>query len=189
MRGLQQEQFRHDERFHREIARLSVHARLNHMALHFCKYTGQLASVCASGDAALRQQTVTDSFIISLCTANTLNLDIGNRIAPSLGSTATIKDIGIHLHEASRDNADKNDNWLFLRHAIYAAQLARACEKIDHLEAFDFRKEIEQAVAKLCETVLIFAANNNIDLIGSVRARRSEVRARANFVNGLTEIA
>ena len=41
--ALQIAQLKHDEFYHREIARLTVHARLNHMALHLCKYVGQLA--------------------------------------------------------------------------------------------------------------------------------------------------
>ena len=32
--ALQVAQLKHDEYYHREIARLTVHARLNHMALH-----------------------------------------------------------------------------------------------------------------------------------------------------------
>ena len=44
---LQLEQFEHDEKYHREIARLTTHHRLNHMALHFAKYTGQLADAGA----------------------------------------------------------------------------------------------------------------------------------------------
>ena len=35
MLDLQREQFEHDERFHREIARLDLGTRLKHMALHF----------------------------------------------------------------------------------------------------------------------------------------------------------
>jgi hypothetical protein len=87
MLGLQREQFEHDERFHREIVRLNIHARLNHMALHFCKYTGQFATVRASGDPELRMKTITDSFIISLCSANALNFNLKN----SAGS-------GVHCH-------------------------------------------------------------------------------------------
>src|SRR6516225_9232705 len=77
MLGLQQEQFQHDERFHREITRLSLAARVKHMALHFCKYTGQLATVLQDPEnAALRSRTITDSFIISLCSANALNFSL-----------------------------------------------------------------------------------------------------------------
>ena len=43
---LQLEQFRHDEIYHREISRLTVHQRLNHTALHFSKYAGQIAEIC-----------------------------------------------------------------------------------------------------------------------------------------------
>jgi hypothetical protein len=86
MLDLQREQFAHDECFHREIARLSIAARLKHMALHFCKYTGQFATVLQNREsAALRIRTITDSFIISLCSANSLNFDLSKHIAPQLG--------------------------------------------------------------------------------------------------------
>jgi hypothetical protein len=140
MLDLQREQFEHDERFHREIARLNVHARLNHMALHFCKYTGQFATVCASSDAKLRARTITDSFIISLCSANTLNFNLGEHVAPNLGISSTIRDIGIYLAETVDRSAKKDDSWLFSAHAMQAGKMARACEKIDHLEAFPFRE-------------------------------------------------
>ncbi|OYX08821.1 MAG: hypothetical protein B7Z08_07525 [Sphingomonadales bacterium 32-68-7] len=35
-------QFEHDEKYHREISRLTVQDRLRHMALHFAKYAGRL---------------------------------------------------------------------------------------------------------------------------------------------------
>jgi hypothetical protein len=36
--ALQISQLEHDEFFHKEITRLNVHQRLNHMVLHFAKY-------------------------------------------------------------------------------------------------------------------------------------------------------
>ena len=98
MLDLQREQFAHDERFHREIARLSTGARLKHMALHFCKYTGQFATVLRNPEfVALRVRTITNSFIISLCSANSLNFDLSKQIATQLGHAATLRDLGLHL--------------------------------------------------------------------------------------------
>jgi hypothetical protein len=92
MLDLQREQFAHDERFHREIVRLSTETRLKHMALHFCKYTGQFATVLQNSDtAALRFRTITDSFIISLCSANALNFNLSEHIAPQIEGAATLR--------------------------------------------------------------------------------------------------
>jgi hypothetical protein len=176
MLDLQREQFEHDERFHREIARLSVHARLNHMALHFCKYTGQFAAVCVSGDGKLRERTIIDSFIISLCSANALNFNLGEYIAPNLKVSSTIGDIGIYLTETLDQSVRKDDKWLFSAHAIQAGRMARACEKIDHLESFPFREESCDAVLGLCQIALIAASVYGIELHKAVHARRQQIR-------------
>jgi hypothetical protein len=186
MLDLQREQFEHDERFHREITRLSVHARLNHMALHFCKYTGQLAAVCVSGDAALRLRTLTDSFIIALSSANILSMNLSEHIAPNLGYAATPHDIGLHLAGLIQQTAKIDDHWLLVTHAVNAGKMARACEKVDHLEAFPFREELREAVLKLCQTALAGASANNIDLFSAVQERRKEIRARSPFVSALS---
>jgi hypothetical protein len=175
MLDLQREQFEHDERFHRDIARLSLHARLNHMALHFSKYTGQFALACGSNDSLLRSRTITDSFIISLCSANALNFSLNEHVAPDLGSTATLRDIGAHL-ASTLYQPDKSNYWLFAAHAVQAGRMARACEKIDHLEGFPFREELSTAVLGLCQ--LMIAASNiyDIELYSAVRERRRSIR-------------
>src|ERR1700692_2758213 len=70
---LEVEQHHHDETYHREIARLSLHHRLNHMALHFSKYVGKLA---AARDSAAMTSTFVDTFIIAMSTANILNVKL-----------------------------------------------------------------------------------------------------------------
>jgi hypothetical protein len=183
MLGLQREQFEHDERFHREIVRLNIHARMNHMALHFCKYTGQFATVRASGDPELRMKTITDSFIISLCSANALNFNLSEKIAPDLESSATFRDIGPHLVGQLCPTTRLDDGWLLVAHAVHAGEMARACEKIDHLESFPFREDLQKSVLKLCQIALMAASANNIDLLSSVHRRRCEMRTRNPLIS------
>lgn len=185
MLDLQREQFEHDERFHKEILRLNIHARLNHMALHFCKYTGQFAAVCASGDAELRSRTIIDSFIISLCSANVLNLNLTEYVAPALGLTATFRDIGLHLANRLYPEARLDDSWLLLTHAIHSGKMAKACEKIDHLEAFPFRDELNDSVIKICQIAIVAAIANNIDILSSIRGRRTSIRQRNSFLSAI----
>jgi hypothetical protein len=180
---LQREQFEHDERFHREISRLPIHARLNHMALHFCKYTGQLATLIRSKDDQLRAKTITDSFIISLCSANALNFDLSKAVAPILANSATLHDLGHYLVEKLSSDTELDDNWLLITHAREAAKMARACEKIDHLEEYPFRREIQDAVVLLCQTALMAAFVNDLDLEDAVHKRREEIRDRATFIS------
>src|ERR1700744_5090150 len=75
---LQIEQHHHDENYHREIARLSMHQRLNHMALHFAKYAGKIA--CAENLTEVAPVYV-DTLIIALSTANILNVEIWDHLA------------------------------------------------------------------------------------------------------------
>jgi hypothetical protein len=186
MLGLQREQFDHDECFHRDIARLKIEARLKHMALHFCKYTGRFAAVVDGPEnAPLRSKTITDSFIISLCSANTLNFDLSEHVAPHLGGAATLRDLGLHLSRQLYPTAKLDDAWLISAHAIHAAKMAAACEKLDHLEAFPFRDELQGAVLRLCQIALIAAYTNDLDLLSAVRERRREIRVRSSFISAL----
>jgi hypothetical protein len=186
MLSLQREQFEHDERFHREITRLNIAARIKHMALHFCKYTGQLATVLQDPEnAVLRSRTITDSFIISLCSANTLNFGLSEHVAPDFGGGVTLRDLGLHLARHLYPTAKLDDVWLMSAHAIHAAKMAAACEKIDHLEAFPFRDELQKAVLRLSQIALIAAVVNNLDLLSAVRERRGEIRARSSFLSAL----
>jgi hypothetical protein len=63
--------------------------------------------------------------------------------------------------------------------------MAAACEKIDHLEAFPFRDELEKAVLRLSQIALIAADANNLDLLSAVRERRKEIRGRSSFISAL----
>jgi hypothetical protein len=186
MLDLQREQFEHDERFHREIARLDLVTRLKHMALHFCKYTGRIATILHDREnAALRLRTITDSFIISLCSANALNLDLSERVAPRLESTTTLRDLGLFLTRQFHPTTKPDDAWFLEAHAIHAAKMAAACEKIDHLEAFPFRNEMCEAVVGLCQIALISASWNDIDLYRAVRERRTEIRQHSQLICAL----
>jgi len=76
---LQVEQHHHDENYHREIARLSLHQRLNHMALHFAKYAGKVA---ATTDPDGLTRVYVDVLIIALSTANILNIKLWDLLEP-----------------------------------------------------------------------------------------------------------
>jgi len=189
MLDLQREQFEHDERFHREIARLPLQARLNHMALHFCKYAGQIANVCDTGDTNLRSKTITDSFIICLCAANALNLNLSEYVNISNDNCYhNLCRLGLSLSEQIYPSVKQPDDyWLLRVYAVSAGKMARACEKADHLEAFPFREELQEAVIHLCRLSLIAASINCIDLLSTTRERRKEMRLRNPFVLSLQD--
>ena len=178
---LQLEQFRHDEIYHREISRLTVHHRINHMALHFSKYSGQIAELYDAPDDASLEQTITDTFIIGLCSANTLNMRIADQI-DECGevSVRDMADLGAALAKTEKiKNFDPL--WFLKTMAIWAGRMAKGCESIDHLESFPFNEHIKESVTNICKTALIAASLQNIDLSRAVRTRLAGVKERLIF--------
>jgi len=178
---LQLEQFRHDEIYHREISRLTVHHRLNHMALHFSKYSGQIADLCGTPDDAALERTITDTFIIGLCSANTLNMLIADQIKECVeGSVRDLVDLGAALAKTEKiKNFDPL--WFLKTMAISAGRMAKSCESIDHLEPFPFNEHIKESVVEISKTALITASLQKIDLSSAVRTRLAGVKERLIF--------
>ena len=183
---LQVIQFRHDEVYHREIARLTVQGRLNHMALHFCKYVGQLAEITVCADTAKLERTIVDTFIINLCAANALNVRLGNFIPDT--DAASLADLSRKLALGAsplNDCPNAGFNWLLSGLAFEAGNVARACEKIDHLEAFKFRETIVFALGNIASLCLVAAYNFEFPLVYAVRKRLREVEEKFIFHNAL----
>lgn len=82
---LQLEQLRHDESFHKDVVLLPLAERVKHMALHNGKY---VAYFFEAADAERFAAVLTDAFIITLATANTINQDLGKAVA-GIGKRST----------------------------------------------------------------------------------------------------
>jgi len=169
--ALQVAQLKHDEFYHREIARLTVHAHLNHMALHFAKYVGQLATATEADDRWLVRRTVTDTFVITLSSANILNLSLGSAI-PNAKEYPSLSELGRAL---SRNKP------LVQALAVPTGQIARACEKLDHVEGFPFRETITEGVTSICGTMIAAAYELDFDLPSAVRERFAEIEPKYMF--------
>lgn len=171
---LQVEQFQHDENYHREIARLSMHQRVNHMALHFAKYAGKIAS---TDSVAAHTRIYTDTLIIALSTANILNLDLWEILEPNNRAFVSLLAFGRAL-SSDLGGAQRESDSLLREVVIAAGRMAAACEKIDHLEAVPFRSEITQCIARLSVISLAFITEQGIDPPDAVRARLKEVKQK-----------
>jgi hypothetical protein len=182
--ALQVAQLKHDEFYHREIARLTVHARVNHMALHFCKYVGQLGRALQCDDKQTIRRTITDFFVIGLSCANILGLRLGTAIAEAQGA-ACLKELGQILLKQSPSGSAGRGEWLLLAYAVDAGQVARACEKLDHLEAYPFREEINKSVAAICRTSLMAAEVLGFDMPRAIKERFEEVEPAYLFHNAV----
>lgn len=159
---LQWQQFEHDEKYHREIARLTVQDRLKHMALHFAKYAGNLAE---GPQEETVKRVVTDIIVIGVSSANVLNLRLSDR-----HNTLRARDASVDLTAAI---------------TIAAGRMAAACEKMDHLEAFPFRERISEAVLDLLSQALSYADARGWDVPELVAARLQPVKEKSIFYGRL----
>jgi hypothetical protein len=157
--ALQLEQFKHDEMYHREIARLNIQDRLKHMALHFAKYAGNVAE--AGNDEGALKKAVTDTFIIAVSTANILNARL-----PDVLSSGKIE-----VSSSSFGNAL----------AIHAGRMAAACEKLDHLEDVAFRPVIRENALALLSAAMGEAERRGWTIADLVRARLAGVKQKMIF--------
>jgi hypothetical protein len=171
---LQVEQHHHDEVYHREIARLSLHHRLNHMALHFAKYAGKVA---ASSSIAETIPVMVDTLIIALSTANTLNINLWDHVQTGDVNYPGLVPFGRTLALTISDDISSVPS-LTRSLAISAGRIAAACEKIDHLEEISFRGEMRSGVVTLSKIALALLVMQSIDPALAVRERLNGVKQR-----------
>jgi hypothetical protein len=176
---LQIEQLRHDEKYHKEIARLTVQHRLNHMALHLAKYLGVIASAAGSDpEAQSLARAIVDSLIITLSTANILNLRISERLIERGKVYTDISALALHFAE-QLERVDPAS--LVHAMAIPVGRMAGACEKADHLEAFPFRETLIDCVVEIAKVLLAAMAVARIDPAPAIRTRLQSVKERSIF--------
>lgn len=175
---LQWTQLSHDERYHKDVVLLPLGERVKHMALHMAKYVGYLAEI--DGDDSDRvSRILTDAFIITLATANTLNQDLGRDLGATNGSGFDLSTIG---HELAGKLGNINDvAGLFRAFARHAGTLAKACESLDHMEPFPFRNAMRESNLALFKLVVAAAAVRSLDLTALYAARLRVVEERSIF--------
>ena len=182
---LQWTQLSHDERYHKDVVLLPVGERVKHMALHMAKYVGYLAEI--KGDDPERvSRILTDAFIITLATANTLNQNLES----DLGVVSAEFDLTVtgRRFASELDTADDVAGLLraFARHA---GALAKACESLDHMERFPFRDAMRESNLALFKLVIAAAAARSLDLGALYPARLRVVEERSIFDDRLRDAA
>lgn len=179
---MQSQQYDHDEFFHKEITRLNIHQRLNHMALHFAKYAGKICNcILNAQDEQILKKTVIDSFIISTTCANILNIRISDKLSFShTQMPESLLDLGYDVtNQLGIDT--KDPLWLIKTYPIVVGELAKACESVDHLESYQYRESIADCVIKICSLMLVAASHLNIDLATEVSNRLTGVKKKSIF--------
>ena len=176
--NLQPKQLVHDANYHQDICRLPYTARINHMVLHFAKYAGKFLSAEEHHDRQLLIATLVDTWIITMASANILNL----RLSESLGledQGATTLSPSLQ-RMAAEFGPEKDPYFLALRHLGKTAGLmTKACEATDHGEPFDSRGTLERGVIHIAKLSIVLAHQLAIDLAMLVQKRWTDIEARS----------
>jgi len=179
--NLQSIQHSHDEKYHQDIWCLPFNARIKHMVLHFAKYTGKFILAEESHDRSLLSAILIDTWIITLASANMLNLKLSSSLGLEKADEPNLRSVGQSL--STSDFAYYKDP-----HQLAVRQLgkitgcmAKACESLDHMEAFDSRGSLERGVLDVAKLCLAVSTLLDLDFISLVHTRWEEIEARSIF--------
>ena len=188
---LQIQQREHDEKYPVEITHLSNHHKICHMALHYCKYGGQLYEELQRGNKVLSERAitlVTDSLIITLACANMFNL----RLADTLDSNENYSFYS--LTEYCRDLARQliptftSCDFIQGEYIMIAGRIAKACEAIDHLEALSYCETLSVHIVSMAKLLLSINGFYDLPTAHLIEERRASVQQRNIFHNHFREI-
>jgi hypothetical protein len=177
---LQVEQLTHDESFHKDVVIMPLADRIKHMALHNAKYVGYFVDAVEAGDDGRFQAVLTDAFIITLATANTLNQNIGQALDAAGGHDIDLRNLGSSLTKGLSRGAD--EPFRFVKgYARAAGQLAKACESWDHMEDVPYVAIMRASNIDLFKSIVAEAALRSLDLEALFRARLRFIERRSIF--------
>lgn len=163
---LQRLQETHDQKYHRDIYYLPTIRWLTHLTLHYLKYAGKLTELIHGGkiEKGSLETIVIDACIVTLSAANTLNIDLDSK---------RVKGIAGYQQEeaiALRDSI-----------TLYAGQMAKALESLDHMETTAYRELLENGIRGISNTVVEVAAAIGCDLSEKVQQRWKNIEEKSIF--------
>ncbi|WP_291207701.1 hypothetical protein [Hyphomonas sp.] len=173
---IQKKQLDHDEFYHREIARLPMPHRLQHMALHLSKYFARLVANHHRSDATLRLWT--DAFIISVSTCNTLNRKLEDLWGLPEYSPMAAAELRQWIDIAFEASVPQTARISYL--AKHVEQICNATEKMDHIEEFPYRSCIGTSAAMIAGAAAAEIQRSG-DLFDIVATRLDGVKAKSIF--------
>jgi len=171
LRALQWHQHRHDVDYHADVAAMPPAVRMKHFSLHMAKYAAYLVESDETSDQAKLECALLDSLAIILAIANTLGQDLGQDVQVPTGSTP-------HGAQALA-GLTQGVTWRFFVREVGA--LSKACEALDHLEDFPFKKAMKAANCELARIVFASAARIGLDIEDRYKIRLREVEKRSMF--------
>ncbi|MEQ1679811.1 MAG: hypothetical protein ABL950_04280 [Nitrospira sp.] len=177
---LQLKQHGHDERYHQDIWCLPYNVRIKHMVLHFAKYAGKFQSAEEQRDRHLFTATLIDTWIITLASANILNLRLSQSLRVDDQDAPNLQELGDRI---TAEFAPTRDPYLLACRQLCktVGLMAKACECMDHGEAFDSRGTLERGIVNVAKLSLVLANLLDVDLSPLVETRWKEIEAKSIF--------
>lgn len=164
LRELQDRQWEHDRDYHHDIHSMEKLSRLNHYVHHFSKYVGRLAQEHDEDrQEEVLKKTIADAAIVSLATANTMEIDFQGELEETFGvSQETVTD-WTDLVDNTGKSMDVSEvrEWLFTRLAIPTGKLADGLESLDHMESINLSEIFDENLVEILSFLMV--ASNQLE--------------------------
>jgi len=192
---LQNEQFKHDQNYHRDILYMSYQERFKHDALHYGKYSGRLAQLLVekSGsehNQAVIKKTLVDAFIIVLHSAEMLHMELESFLKEKLevDRDLSITELTDILKENSPDlyaSLNVNDEKekilnLMLKLTVLGGWMQKAAEELDHMVGIP-GDDIRNWTCDLLIILLLAGSVWSVDYEKDVRNRWDDIAKKTKF--------
>lgn len=176
---LQRRQKAHDQEYHYDIYTLSYPKRMNHYALHFSKYVGRLSRKYPNSDQRKTQikKTIADCFIVALAAANTLDIDLSERLSNKT-SVYHADGAGSSAYKPSTAEPvidEEIQDRLFADLADPAGRISNVMESLDHMEGMDTRGILETEIVNIVTILKDSAEYSGVDLDNLLDERWQEI--------------
>jgi len=185
---LQLEQLLHDRKFHADILCLPVQRRANHMALHFAKYAGKFVEAKPTKNREYFLETLVDTFVICLASANMFNIKIGDLAVFEEVKTKRFDTVGSEIFSFVENECDDAFSFMADNITIFSGRIAKSIESLDHMEPYPFREVFEKNLESIIGSVFVAATFFKVDLISETKARLSTLECDNifydDYVNG-----
>jgi len=192
---LQNEQFKHDEDYHRDILYLTYQDRFKHDALHYGKYSGRFAELLLLNSPnekikSVVKKTLVDAFIIVLHSAEQLHVNLEEYFKEkleidrdlSIGElTEILKETSPDIYSLlnSQNEKEKLLN-LMLKITIIGGRMQKAAEELDHMVGIP-SEQIHADLGNLLVILLIAGSIWGIDYEKDVRNRWEDIAKKTKF--------
>ena len=175
---LQRVQQSHDELAHRDILSFSLHKRLKHMILHFYKYAGNIEEAKANQDMTSLKKTLVDAYIISMASANAMNLSLSK----AWGISTEIQDLdALAVSFGHRFKGQELFNTAISQFVLIGGKMAKAIESEDHMEDGNPRAAMTDLVPRMAAAVLGILGHLEKGIETAIRERLYLVEQKSIF--------